>query len=92
MIGLKEQIFSLIFSFNYGLIISFLYVKFYKYFYYSKKVYCFLNSYLFCFIVILLFFKILYIINDGVINIYFILISILSFIFFNKKFTNKLSI
>ena len=51
----------------------------------------FFNSYIFCLIVIILFFKMLYIINGGVINIYFLLITILSFFLFYKKFTNIMS-
>lgn len=92
MINLYEQILSFIFSFFYGLIISFIYIRFYKYFYYTKKIYCFFNSYLFNMLITILYFKILFFINDGVINIYFIFITILSFILFYKKFTNNMSI
>ena len=87
MIGLKEQILSFLFSIIYGILVAFIYRKIYKYLYYSKSILCFFNSFLYCFIIILLFFKMMYIINNGVINIYFILIVGLSFTLFYKKYT-----
>ena len=87
MIGLKEQVLSFIFSFLYGIMISYIYIKCFNFFYSKKKYFCIFNSFLFCFLIIIVFFKMLYIINNGVINIYFILITILSFIIFYKKFT-----
>lgn len=86
MISLKEQIISFVFSFVYGLIVYFLYKKIYKYLYYSKKIYCILNSFLFIIDLVLVYFKMFYIICDGYISIYFILITFIVFLCLNKKY------
>ncbi len=91
MMGLKEQILSFLFSFIYGIIVFICYRLSYKYLYYSKKIYCFLNSFLFVLDLTIIYFKIFYIINGGIINIYFILITLLVSIFLNIKFTKKMS-
>jgi len=92
VINLYEQILSFIFSIIYGLIVSYTYIKCYKYLYCLNKYYSMFNSFLFCLIIELLFFKVMYIINNGVINIYFIIVFLSFFILFVKKFTNKMSI
>lgn len=87
---LKEQIISFVFSFTYGIIIYFLYKKFYKYFYNVKKIYCLLNTFLFCINLTLIYFKIFYYINNGIINPYFIIITLLTSLYLNSKnFTKK---
>ena len=91
MIDLTEQFLSFIFSFLYG-VISFIFYKYsYKYLYFSKNIYCIFNSFLFCFLLTIIYYKMLYFINDGVINIYFILTGIISFILSSKIFTKKMS-
>ena len=84
---LKEQILSFILSFIYGIIVAYIYKKIYKCLYYNNEIICFFNSFLYSFIIIILFFNMMYIINNGVINIYFIFISVLSFSLFLKKYT-----
>ena len=89
--NLFEQLLSFMFSFFYGMIVSFAYKKTYKYLYFSKKKYSFFNSLIFSLLVIIIYFKILYFINGGIINIYFLLLFGLGFYLFNKIFTKKMS-
>lgn len=89
--NIQEQLLSFLFCIFYGIIIFLTYNKIKKYLYNYNKTYNFFNSVLYCLILTLLFYKILYFINDGVINIYFILITILSYIFFCKVFTKFMS-
>jgi hypothetical protein len=91
MIDLDEQILSFVVSFSYGIVCSLLYINFNSFFYYNGAIYNFFNSFLFCLCVIIIYFKLLYIISDGVCNIYFILVFFLSFLTFCKIFTNKMS-
>ena len=80
---LKEQILSFIFSFLAGIIIQLIYKFSYKY--------TFLNSLLLFTNITLIYFKIFYYINGGIINIYFLLITVLTFLYLNnKKFTKKM--
>ena len=88
---LKEQILSFIFSFLAGIIIQLIYKFYYKYIYNVKKIYTFLNSLLLFTNITLIYFKIFYYINGGIINIYFLLITVLTFLYLNnKKFTKKM--
>lgn len=91
MIDLNEQILSFLFSLLYGVVCSMMYLLSYKFLYYSKKIYCFFNSFLFCNLLVIIYFKILYLINDGVYNIYFIITVIVSFLISCKIFTKKMS-
>lgn len=83
--GLKEQLLSFLFSFLYGFVVIFAYKISYKYLYFGKNIYKFLNSLLFMIDLSLIYFKMFYIINGGIINIYFILITVLTFIYFKDR-------
>lgn len=92
--SLIEQIISLLFSFLYGIIIYKLYNLFYKYLYIYKNIYSLFNSLLFLIDSTLVYFIIMYKINDGMVEIVFIIITIFTFIIFNynnlqKKCQNK---
>ena len=87
MMCLSEQILSFLFAFLYGYFVFLLYRLFSKYLYCVNKVYSFFNAFLFSMNITLIYFKIYMIINDGVIKLYFILISFLSFYLFNRYFT-----
>lgn len=86
---LYEQITSLIFSFLYGIITQKLYDISYKYLYTTKTIYKILNSLLFMINLTLIYFKIFYLINKGIINSIFIIITILSFLYFNNRNLQK---
>ncbi len=83
--NLSEQLLSFLFSFLYGFVVIIAYKISYKYIYNTKKVYKFLNSLLLMIDLTLIYFKIFYIINGGIISIYFILITIITFLFFKDK-------
>ncbi len=83
---LDEQLLSFLFSFLYGFVVVVAYKLSYKYIYNVKNVYKFLNSLLLMIDLTLIYFKMFYIINGGIINIYFLLITILTFLFFKNKF------
>jgi len=88
---LKIQIISFLFSIFYGLFIHVIYNISYKYLYCQKKIFSFLNSFIFTLDIVLIYFKIFYIINNGIINIYFILLTISTFLLLNYiKFTKKM--
>ena len=88
---LKIQIISFIFSFIYGIFVYKIYLLIYKYLYNVKPIYCFLNNLLFMLIITLIYFEIFYYINNANINLYFIIITTLVFIYLiNNKFTKKL--
>lgn len=95
MMILKEQILSFLFCIIYGIIIGFLYTIIKKNIYSSKEKYNYLNSLFLSNILTLFFFKILYIINGGIISIYFIITTIFSIFLvvkcLQKKCKNKLN-
>lgn len=70
---------------------SVVYNKCYKYLYLVKKIYCFFNNLLFYLDFTLIYFIVFNKINNGIINIYFILITTILFILCNCYFTNKMS-
>lgn len=86
---LKVQILSFVFSIIFGIFIYFAYNFAYKYLYYSKKIYCLFNSLLFFIDMTLIYFIMFYKINNGMINIYFILLTITTF-WILKKFTKRM--
>ncbi len=86
---LNEQIISFIFSFLYGIIVQKLYQVSYNYIHTKKQIYNFLNSLLFMINITLIYFKIFYLINDGMINIIFIIITIATFLYYNNKNLQK---
>lgn len=89
--NIKTQIISIIFSFIYGIAINLVYKKIYKYLFKIRKIYCLLNSLLFLIDLTLIYFKIFYLINNGIINIYFVFITLLTSISFSyKNFTKNM--
>ena len=96
--SLLEQISSIVFSFLYGVLLYYLYNISYKSLYHNKKIYSFLNSLLFTFDSTLLYFIIMRKLNDGIINIIFVLITTITFLILNyfnlqkkcKNMTNQL--
>ncbi len=96
--SLLEQISSIVFSFLYGVLLFYLYNISYKFLYHNKKIYSFLNSLLFTFDSTLFYFIIMRKLNDGIINIIFVLITIITFLILNyfnlqkkcKNMTNQL--
>ena len=89
MITLRIQILSFVFSFLYGIIVNLLFKCFKKYLYYNNFVYKILNSLLFMIDITLIYFKCFLVISDGYISIYFVIISIVTFVLFDKLFTEK---
>lgn len=89
--NLKIQIISFIFSFVYGIISSILYINIKRYMLSKNKKIEFLNSFFFIMITTLIYFKIFIYINEGIINIYFLLITVLTFVYINYiNFTKKM--
>lgn len=86
---LKTQIMSFIFSFFFGIIIALAYKISYKYLFEVKDKYKMLNSCLFITNITLIYFKIMYLINNGIIHLYFLLTTILTFIITNKNLQKK---
>lgn len=92
MMNLTEQVLSFAFSFIYGYILGITFYKIVKYLYSNKKIYKTLNSLLFCIDATLIYFCIFRLINNGIINYYFIIITLLTSIFvYKRKFTKKMS-
>lgn len=94
MMDLRTQLISFFISFIYGIFISYFFIISYKYLFYVRKIYKMLNSFLFNMVNVFLYFKIYLLLNNGIIHIYFILITIFtSYIFVNnylqKKCKNK---
>jgi hypothetical protein len=88
--NLFEQILSFLFSFLYGIIIFFVYKVSYKYLYNVKVIYKFLNSLLFVLDLTFLYYLGFYFINDGIIHVYFLLITFLTFIYINDRHRKNL--
>ncbi len=86
---LNEQIASFVFSFLYGIFSQKLYRTFYKQLHTIKIIYKILNSLLFTLNLTLIYFKIFYLINDGMINSIFIIITLSTFLYFNNKNLQK---
>lgn len=88
---LKIQIISFLFSFIYGIISSIIYIKIKKYTLSNNKKVEFMNNFFFVLIITLIYFKIFIYINEGIINIYFLLITVLTFVYINYiNFTKKM--
>lgn len=89
MIELNDQLLSFFFSFLYGVIIAFTFTKSNCYLYHKGIKYVFFNCFMFCLLHTIFYFKIFYIISDGFIHLYFIMITFFSSILFYKYFTKK---
>ena len=84
--NLEEQLLSLIFSITYGIIISYFYNLNYKFLYKTDILYKILINFLFITNVMLAYFILLLKINDGIIHIYLLIISIITFLIFSEKY------
>ena len=82
---LETQIQSLIVSFVYGLFISLLYNVFYFVLYKNNKIIAIISNLVFSTIVSISFYYIMYLINNGAIHPYFIMLVLLGFILGNIK-------
>ena len=83
--NINIQLLSFIFSFSYGIIISYLYNLFYIFLETKVLRYKILSNFLFYINIFLIYFILLRKINDGVIHIYFILLTLLSFYLFINR-------
>lgn len=83
---LTTQIMSLIFSFGYGIIVSYLFNLNYNFIYKSSILYKIVINILFCINLGLIYFLLIKVINYGVIHIYFVLMFLLGFSLFAKKY------
>lgn len=90
MIDLVIQIKSLIFSFFYGVFFAILLNINYKLIYKSKLGYQILFNSAFVISNVLLYFTIIRLINNGIINFYFIFMIILGFLACNHQLKNKI--
>lgn len=83
---LSTQLMSLIFSFAYGIIVSYLFNINYNFIYKSSMIYKVVINILFCVNLGLVYFLLIRVINHGVIHIYFIIMFLLGFSLFVKKY------
>lgn len=83
--NLEIQIQSLIVSFIYGMFSSLIYNFIYPVLYSKNKVIKIITNLLYSFLIYSLFFNLLYLINNGVVHIYFVLLFIMGFIIGNMK-------
>ena len=86
---IEIQLLSFLFSILYGIVYFIMYRLSYT-FLYNKGKYSIINSFLFNILSAIIYYKIMLTINNGNIKIYFVLISILTFLLLNKLFTKKL--
>ena len=84
---LSTQIMSLIFYFSYGVLVSYLYNLNYNFIYKTSILYKVVINILFCINLGLVYFLLMKVINHGVVHIYFILMFILGFSLFVKKYS-----
>jgi len=84
---LSTQIMSLIFSFAYGVVVSYLFNLNYNFIYKSSILYKIVINILFCINLGLVYFLLIKIINNGIVHIYFILMFLLGFGLFVKKYS-----
>ena len=83
---LSTQILSLLFSFGYGIFVSYVFNLNYNFIYKSSILYKVVINILFCVNLGLIYFLLMKVINKGVIHLYFILIFLLGFGLFVKKY------
>lgn len=82
---LEIQIQSLALSFFYGLFISLIFNLLYFLFFHENKLIKITLTFIFIFLIISLYFYLLFIINGGIVNFYFIIFSIIGFYIGNLK-------
>ena len=84
--SLNEQIKSIALTFNFGIIFSLLFNLLYKFLFTKRVIINFITNTLFFFFIATLYFYFLYLINDGVIHSYLLLVFLISFFLYNKIF------
>ncbi len=82
---LKLQVQSIVFCLSYGLFISLTFNFLYIYMFYSRLIIKMLSSIIYVLLISTIFFYFLILINNGILNNYFILFTILGFIIGNNK-------
>lgn len=89
--NIKIQIASFIFSFVYGALSCIIHSKIQRLMLSTNKKIEILNNFFFVMILTLVYFKIFKVINNGIINIYFLIITFLSFVYIKYiNFTKKM--
>ena len=83
--NLEIQIQSMVFSFVFGMFFSLMFNLLYKQLFKGYKLIKLLNNFLFINTNVIIYFLLLRIINDGIINYYFIIMLFVGFIIGNKK-------
>lgn len=83
---LDTQIMSLIFSFAYGIIVSYVFNLNYNFIYNTSILYKIVINILFSINLGLIYFLLMKVINHGVIHIYFVLVFLLGFSLFVKRY------
>ena len=83
---LNTQLLSLIFSFAYGIVVSYLFNLNYNFIYKTSFLYKLVINILFCVNLGLIYFLLIKVINYGVVHIYFVLMFLLGFSLFVKKY------
>lgn len=84
--NLDTQIMSLLFSFGYGIVVSYLFNLNYNFIYKSSILYKIVINFLFCVNLGLIYFLLIKCINNGIVHIYFILMFLLGFSLFVKRY------
>lgn len=88
MMDLKIQIFSFLFSFFFGIFLFYIFRLCHKLLFIKKKLLKFIFHFFICLILSFLYFFIIYCINSGVVQIYFVLLILFGFLI-TYSFTNK---
>lgn len=86
--ALSVQIQSFIVSFFYGFLVSYLMNLCYRFLFLSKKTFQMIFTFLFSFFICLFYFFLLYLINGGVVHLYFLILVILG-TFIGNLFSRK---
>lgn len=85
---LEIQIQSLISTCVYGMFLSFTYNLLYRFLYTKNKVMLVLNNFIYMIFNVFLYFTMLMLINNGVVHVYFLLMTFLGFLIGNSKCKN----
>ena len=83
---LITQIQSLSMSFMYGIFFSLMFNIMYKFLFTKNVIINIITNLLFVFAIFSLYFYFLYIINGGIVHIYFVVVLILGFLIYNRVF------
>lgn len=83
--ALSIQIKSLILSFLFGIFFDFTFNFFYYLLFTKYKILNIITNFVFCISIFSLYFYLLYIVNNGIVHIYFFIAMLLGFLVYNKK-------